>query len=419
MSFLRTALLWLSPTASQRVPGFESRQRRERNLMFLITRSRFLASPRLPPACRTASRSGGQVRGGVGVAYIEELMKEYKKISDIDSGLKSLGMLASRLKRQGKYKEAEEKFAQILKIDPDDVFALVGIGDLKRKRKQFEEAVDYYNNALKIEEKNKYALLGLGDAYRGLRELDKGLKVWLKYLSLHPDDYGVMTRVADSFRKKGDLEKAKKYYVMALKINTDDQFALMGLGSIYLQGGQDEKGLEYFEKLIRASNDCVLALTSAANIYRRRRQFEKAIDYYNKVLEINPRDSYAWHGKADCLRGLKDYPSAIKAWELAMKHGMDPRIAITRIGDGYLYLKDLEKAEANYEKALTIGYDKFAHIGMARISTRRNHVKKALEILTMLVEKEPDDWRVAAEFRDFIRKHPRVARDVKGAEVMV
>jgi len=91
------------------------------------------------------------------------------------------------------------------------------------------------------------------------------------------------------------------------------------------------------------------------------------MEYYEKVLKIDPGNSRAWHGKADSFRGMRDYPNAIKAWEMARKFGMNPRIAITRMGDAYMSLGDLQRAESKYKEALALGYDKYASLGMARI----------------------------------------------------
>jgi tetratricopeptide (TPR) repeat protein len=340
------------------------------------------------------------------------LNKRQQERNREDMDLKTLGKVAHRLAKERKYQEAEEQYILILETNPNDVYALVGIGDLKRKRKAFRQAVSYYQRAREIEQDNKFALLGLGDAYRGLREVGKALEIWLYYLLLRPHDYKVMTRVGDGFRKKEDFDKAKKYYFMALKERPDDPYALIGLGDIYLKEGNNEAALDFFEKL---SGDSVVALTSAAAIYRKQRKFEKALRYYQRILEINPQDSYAWHGKADCLRGMKDYESAIKAWNLAMKRGMNPRIALTRIGDAYVSLKDFEQAETYYTKALTLGYDKYAYLGMARIHARKNKIDKVKEIFSSLIENLPNDLRVAAEFKGFVKKYPRIGKDLPRA----
>ena len=110
-------------------------------------------------------------------------MVHKRKKTKTNRSLIELGKLAHRLNKERRYDEAVEKYLKILKIDPDNV----------------------------------YALAGLGDSYRGLKDVDKALDVWSRYLSLRPDDYRILTRVADGFRKKGDLETSKRYYLLALK----------------------------------------------------------------------------------------------------------------------------------------------------------------------------------------------------------
>ena len=130
--------------------------------------------------------------------------------------------------------------------------------------------------------------------------------------------------------------------------------------------------------------------------------------YYERALKVNPKNSYAWHGKADCFRGMKDYLSAISAWRMALKHGMEPRIVFTRIGDAYLRLDDLVEAELNYQKALALGYDKYAYLGIARIHIRRNDTARAAEIFAMLAKKEPNDQRIQAELNNLVEEDPQL-----------
>jgi tetratricopeptide (TPR) repeat protein len=316
--------------------------------------------------------------------------------------------LSRIMTREGSYKGAEDNHALALETQPNDAYTLVGLGDLKRKKKQFTEAAHYYQRCLEIEKDNKFALAGLGDAYRGLKQVEKALEVWLHYLSLHPHDYKVMTRVADGFKRKGDLEAAKEYFFRALEENLDDPYALMGLGDIHQREGNDEEALRYFEKLIHKSDDPVLALTSAGNIYRKR-----PMKYYERVLALDSENSYAWHGKADCYRGMRDYSPAIDAWHMALTGGMEPRIALTRIGDAYLSLNDLKQAEINYKKALEFGYDKYAHLGMARIHAKRDDTETALHTFSMLAKEDPYDLRIAAELRNLTKKHPKLRNALK------
>ena len=301
----------------------------------------------------------------------------------------SLGKIAHKLRREGKLREAEETYIQMLRIDSDNVYALVGLGDLKRGARCFEEAADYYKGCLEIEKNNWHALAGLGDAYRGLGDLNKALEAWYRCLSLRPDDHRTMTRVADGLRKKGELENSKKYYFMALEKYPFDPYALMGLGQIALEAGDDDEALDFFERVIEISGNPAIVL-------------------YERAIKFDPGNSHAWHGKADCLRGMKKYPSAIEAWEIALEHGMDQRVGLTRIGDSYISLNELDLAEASYRKAITMGYDKYAYLGISKVHARKDHPRKALEVLSMLRHRESKDPRIFEESRRFLERYPEI-----------
>ena len=128
-----------------------------------------------------------------------------------------LGKLAHQFKREGKLKQAEETYRELMNLDRYNTYALVGLGDLKRRAKRFEAAIGFYEKCLSIESDNWHALVGLGDAYRGLHDLDKALDAWSGCMKLRPQDHKTMTRIADCLKKKGDFAASKKYYLMALK----------------------------------------------------------------------------------------------------------------------------------------------------------------------------------------------------------
>ncbi len=238
--------------------------------------------------------------------------------------------------------------------------------------------------------------------------MNSALEAWYRCLDLYSYEYKIVSRIADGLRKKGDLVNSRKYYLRALQENPHDPYSLMGLGQIAVEQGADEEALRYFEKLIAVNSRPVGALTAAANIYRKRKSFEKAMELYEKALDLEPKNPYALSGKADCLRGMKRYPSAIRHWEIALENGMDQKIGLTRIGDSYISLNDFERAETNYRKAMSIGYDKYAYLGMTKVHAMKDRLDKALEILKMLVDKEPGDQRISAESKILMEKYPQV-----------
>ncbi len=110
---------------------------------------------------------------------------------------------------------------------------------------------------------------------------------------------------------------------------------------------------------------------------------------------------------------MKKYEAAIHAWNQAQKYGMNRASAMTRIGDCYLSMNDLENAQISYQITLAAGYDKYACLGMLRIYLKKNKIDKAFETLELLKRNEPQDPRIASEYKSFIEKYPHVTRNEK------
>ncbi len=107
---------------------------------------------------------------------------------------------------------------------------------------------------------------------------------------------------------------------------------------------------------------------------------------------------------------MEKYPSAIEAWEIALEHGMDKRHGLTRIGDSYINLNKLDLAEASYRKAITMGYYKYAYLGISKIHARKDHPRKALEVLSMLRHWESGDQRISEESGRLLERYPEIAQ---------
>jgi tetratricopeptide (TPR) repeat protein len=151
-----------------------------------------------------------------------------------------------------------------------------------------------------------------------------------------------------------------------------------------------------------------VAITSLANIYRNRKEYSKAQEYYEKAIACDPRNTFAWHGKADCLRGLGRYREAVDAWNTALKYGMSKKIVLSRVGDALMNLQEYDQAEESYRRALAAGHDKYAYLGLARLHMIRNEKEEVYRIFKLLLRHDPHDQRIGAEFRAFVERYPEL-----------
>ncbi|MFW5684832.1 MAG: tetratricopeptide repeat protein, partial [Spirochaetota bacterium] len=73
------------------------------------------------------------------------------------------------------------------------------------------------------------------------------------------------------------------------------------------------------------------------------------------------------------------------------------KVILTRAGDAHRSLGELSEAEQCYRKALDIGEDLYARLGLAIVARNRDEIAQALDMLETLREQEPDNHRVYVE----------------------
>ncbi len=321
--------------------------------------------------------------------------------------------IAKSLMFNNKLDEAESILKIALAAEPKDSYVLVGLGDIKRRKREFIQAAEYYEQCLKYDQINRFALAGLGDSHRGNQDIESAIKVWSKTLSIYPDFFQVITRLADAFGKTGSLDKAKKLYKDALNINPDDPYALSGLGNLYVRQHLFDKAEPLLKKLAKRQRNNSRALCDLANFYRKQDRHEKADKIFDQILSFDPYNVFALDAGADCARRLKDYTRSTQMWEKAIDAGMDPVVAKTRIADGYLQLGKLENARKYYQDVLSKSDYKYALLGKLRLLEKEDSIEEvkvqsAGKLFNRLFEQKSKDTRILSEFIAFQKRHPGI-----------
>ena len=295
--------------------------------------------------------------------------------------------------------DAIDCFRQILDHNPDNNYALVGIGDAYRKKGRFQEAATFYQHCLEIHPKNNYALFGLADCFRNLKQFHRAIAVWEDYLLIDGNNVTVLTRVADAYRKVRNLAKGRELYQRVMEIEPDNAYALIGLGHLYYDFKEFEHALHCWQRMyeISSDHDDIRVLTSMGNCHRKMHTFEKGIPFFAAALEREPGNFYALFGIADCHRGLNQVEISLSYWHRILEATPNNRLILTRAGDACRILGRNAEARAYYQQALDVEYDIWAIHGLAQLSRQEGHPAEAAESLESLLRFDPRMQRIYPE----------------------
>ncbi len=207
----------------------------------------------------------------------------------------------------------EEALKQVLKIYPDDLYALNGVGYIYFRRGMLQEAIEVHEHVLNVARKNNEepwqvaAGSNLGTIYAIQGDLDKAEVMFRRSLEFF-NRFGCKGAVAGAYgnlglvcQKRGDLAKAEKMLLKALDIfeylREDVSIARNcgNLGLIYQELGDLDKAEEMYLKAMKIEEHfgrvegMVIGYGNLGLIYQERRELDKAEQMHRKALEINKR----------------------------------------------------------------------------------------------------------------------------------
>jgi len=312
--------------------------------------------------------------------------------------------------KENRVVDAVDAFTHILEKEPENNYALVGLGDAARKKGLFREAVEHYRKCLLHHPGNNYALFGLADCYKALNQYQKAIEIWEQYL-LHDDkNITVLTRVADAYRKVRDFRRSKAIYLRVLEMEENNPYALIGLGHLHYDFKEYKDALFYWEKMLILHKEDVdiRVLTSIGNCHRKLKTFAQGVAYFQRALEMDTVNFYALFGLADCYRGMNQQHKSLEFWNRILDQDPRNKVILTRAGDAYRNLGDYLKAEDYYQRALNIEFDVYAVLGLAVIAKIAGKYDDSIESLRKLIQQDPKNYRLYIELADcWVKKGDR------------
>lgn len=139
---------------------------------------------------------------------------------------------AAALQNQGKYELAEQKYYQILKIQPDFIEAKKNLAIIYHKHAEkalsagnYSKAIIYCKKELTYNPSRKVAYDVMYRSYYAMKDYPNTITTCNKIIASNPDDDSVLHMLAIAYLKTGQNDKAKVIYKKLLTLNPNDTVA--------------------------------------------------------------------------------------------------------------------------------------------------------------------------------------------------
>jgi tetratricopeptide (TPR) repeat protein len=190
--------------------------------------------------------------------------------------------IADLLVSQGRLDEAIYHYSQAIRILPDYVDALNGLGVVFYKTGRIDEAIDYYKEALEINRRNVEVYSNYGMALAAEGRFDEAISLYNEALQIAPDSINIHLNLGVALTGSGKLAQAVKEYEKILLIQPQNAVAHNDFGAVLFRQGNFDQAIAHFKQAVQinpnyidAKNNLSIALAEKQKSMDKDRENEK------------------------------------------------------------------------------------------------------------------------------------------------
>jgi cellulose synthase operon protein C len=195
------------------------------------------------------------------------------------------------LQAKGQITQAQDLYAQAVRMDPKNVNGRLAMADVQAGLGQFEKATSGYRQVLATEPGNPQAIRGLVDALSQTGHGDEALHLLDNLSPAEQAKFGDQGRLrslraiqlAAAAEQRGDIASAQDALREAVQNDPDNVWAHFSLARLYLKSGTSQKGRELIDAFINSHPDNAEALYASALLSVEMEQWQDAQSTMNRI----------------------------------------------------------------------------------------------------------------------------------------
>ena len=121
------------------------------------------------------------------------------------------------------YPKAADAYAHVLKLNPDDLPALRGVGNIDYDRRHYDEAIAAYEHYLTRKPDDARVRTDLGTMYLSSGNSDIAIVQYKKVVTAHPDFFEAYFNLGVAYAEQEDKPAARGYFQKARTLAPDDK----------------------------------------------------------------------------------------------------------------------------------------------------------------------------------------------------
>jgi predicted O-linked N-acetylglucosamine transferase (SPINDLY family) len=264
---------------------------------------------------------------------------------------------ALALRRAGKFAEAAQIYADILRVEPKNFEALHALGILRYQCGELEQAERLIGEAVSVNPQAADALYNRGSLLLKLRRLEEALSCFGQALAIKPDYAQALGNRGAVLMELGRYAEALADFdrLATLKPDLAEAWNNQG-GALHKLKRYEEAHASYGKALsIRANYPEARKSRGAVSFALKR--FADALADADQALTFDPRNADAWEQRANALAELNRREEALASYDRLLDLKSGSIDALHNRANILVMLRRYEEAARDYAEVLRLGPD--------------------------------------------------------------
>ncbi|MBN1854139.1 MAG: sulfatase-like hydrolase/transferase [Pirellulales bacterium] len=320
---------------------------------------------------------------------------------------------ATLLLNFNKIKEAEAIYQQILKEEPENTEAMLGLARISYLQGDADAAIEKLQEIIKLNPGTAGPIANnqIGMIHLHAGRYDEARQAYQSSLKIDGLNGQAHDGIANVLLAEEKYEEAMDHLQLALRFNPVQLDAMASLGGLYRKKGELEAGAAWCQRALSINSQFPAALNNLGLIYRQQDKLQEAEECYRKAIEAAPRLAPPRLNLAALLLEKKDESGAVEQYAAAVRVNPNHALALVNLATFHFRQNQLTEASRLLERAVKLKPDyAMAHKYLGLIYANIDRPKDSIPHLQKALEYDSDDPE-ADNLRQLIKKMQALAAE--------
>lgn len=219
---------------------------------------------------------------------------------------------------------AAEQFKAVLKANPKDTNAYVGLEELYKDQHMLNPLIRLYQEWMSNIPQDPYPSRSLADLFHQQRDDNRAGREYARHLKLFPKDVSARRGYAVMLEGLGKRDQALAEYRECKKLDKEDRDAWLSAAAVLFAMGKVEEGVAELRAMQAQFPTDRRGYSELGHYYYKTRQYPLAETQFRHLVTNNPKDQEAMLMLARTLENQQDVNGALDLYEKLLLLSKNP-----------------------------------------------------------------------------------------------